>query len=427
MARVWLIRCGLALTVLLASQPAAAAESLPNPYDAFRLTEMAPDNQLPLLGDRFRIDDHVDEITMVFFRDHGTDPVVLILPDGSKWYSSRHPQDVQWESGAGFDQVRIESPMRGPWQVSGALRPESRLMVISDLKFHAEPLPERIFRGETISVEGRFTEADEPIEQRDFRSAIRMELHLVSTNDESHNNFGINPRHLGDFLDDGRGHDVRARDGIFTGEIWFNAPSGPYLPSYQAITPLYQRTYEQSPVMLAELPVELEVRVSATEEVPHVLDIHVDEEQLRVDDLVLRGDVEYPNGEIQRIDIRTAMGDRLRERIPNYVNGNFAIDLTLFATTTDGREIEATVATYDFMARQPEPAGPTEEELAAIRAQQREAEIAGQVAAERERLRKQRVMLGLIVGVNLVLVVGWIGVMLFRRRGQGKNSGKAKK
>lgn len=424
MARVWLVRYTFLLVALAAGTAPVSAEPLPNPYDAFRMTEMAPDNQLPLLGDRFRIDNHVDEITMVFFRDFGTDPVVLILPDGRKWYSARHPDNVQWETGAGFDQVRIESPMRGPWQVSGALRPESRLMVISDLAFHAEPLPESIYRGETLRIRGEFTEAGQPIEQRDFQNAIDMQMYMVSTNDERYQNFGLNPRQVGQFKDDGRGQDGAARDGVFTGEIWFNVPTGPYLPSYHAITPLHQRTFEQSPIMVEPLPVSMDVRVSEIEGIAHVLTLEVDGEQLRADDLIIRGSVEYPNGEIQLIDISTAQGDLLRERIPNYVNGNFTVDLTLFATTLAGREIRASIPTYAFMARQPEPPGPTDEELAAIRAEQREAEIAAQVAAERERLAQQRTMLWVIVGVNAVLVLAWLGWMLWRRNAK-KNQKKA--
>ena len=50
------------------------------------LTELGNDyyNGIKLLQNRFRIDYKVDEITMIFFREFGSTPVVLIEPDGSK-------------------------------------------------------------------------------------------------------------------------------------------------------------------------------------------------------------------------------------------------------------------------------------------------------------------------------------------------------
>lgn len=393
-----------------------AVDNLPNPYQAFSLADSTPENQLPLLGDRFRIDDHIDEIVMVFFRHTHSKPIVLVLPDGSKWYSARHPESVQWESGPGFDQVRIKSPMRGPWQVSGDLRPESRLMVISDLHFNADPLPDLIFQGEHLRVQGRFTEAGEPIEQQDFRNAIEMTMHLVSTNDENYDNFGLNPRHVGDFLDDGRGLDARARDGEFTGEISFAVPTGPYLPSYRAKTPLYQRTFEQSPIMVEALPVAIEVDVATQEGQAHALHIEVDGSRLKLNDVIIRGQVEYPNGEVQLIDLNTAQGDVLQEIIPNYVIGIFKVDLRLYATLqADDREMVAQIPTYEFMARQPEPAGPTEEELAAERSREREARVQQQLDEEKAELRQQRTMFTVILVVNILLVALWAGFLMVRR------------
>lgn len=380
-----------------------------DPYRAFSLLDLADENQLPLLGDRFRIDDHIDHITLLFFRQIGTAPIVLILPDGSKWYSSRYPDNVEWETGPGFDQVRISEPMRGPWQVSGAILPDSRLMVLSDLRFEAEQLPRQVFQGETLRIRGSFTEAGQPIDQREFRQAIEMDFYVFSTNDPNAENFGLNPRKLGEFLDDGRGLDARAGDGEFTGDVQFNLPPGMYIPSYRARTPLYQRTYEQQPLQVLALPVQMNVEVSSVQDEPHRLSLSVDGRVVRADDIIIRGQVDYPNGEIQRIQIHTAQGDSLYERIPNYTTGNFRINLRLYATTLDGRELEADLETYEFMGRQPEPAPPSAQELAAQRAKEREADAERKMQAERENMQQERFLLGSVVGVNLFLIFAWLG------------------
>lgn len=394
----------------------ANPETLPNPYEAFSLVDMPAQSQLPLLGDRFRIDDEIESITLVMFRAAGSEPLVLIRPDGTKLYSARHPDHVEWRSGNDYDQVRIEEPMRGPWQVSGSLLPQSRLMVISDLQFHAEELPDTIFEGEELPVQGTFTEAGEPIEQRDFGNIMQVEMRVVSTNDPEQANFGVTPRTLGEFADNGRDLDARAGDGVFTGAVTFNVPTGEYIPSYRAETPLYRRTFEQAPIMIRKLPATIAVEQGAEEGESHQLNIEVDEEQIRPDDIVVRGQVEYPNGEIQLIEIQTAQGDSLHEPIPNYVYGNFVVTLELFATTLDGREFSADFAELEFLARQPAPAGPSEEELAAARAEERRLEQQAKLEAEKAQLREQRVMLAAVVGGNIVLVAGWLGYLLWRRK-----------
>ncbi len=45
-------------------------------------------NEIPLLDNRFRIDHKVDKITLLFFRKRGAPAVVLVRPDGSKYYAT---------------------------------------------------------------------------------------------------------------------------------------------------------------------------------------------------------------------------------------------------------------------------------------------------------------------------------------------------
>lgn len=452
-----LIGCLLAVSVAGANTDTGAningntgANTLPNPYDAFRLMDETPAHQIPLLGDRFRIDDHIDEITMVFFREPNSRPVVLILPDGSKWYSSRHPEQVQWETGSDFDQVRIKTPMRGPWQVSGELRAESRLLVISDLQLNAEPLPQRVFQGERLPISGSFTEAGHPIEQRDFRNAIELTLYLVSTNQQQYENFGLNPRQVGRFKDDGRGMDARARDGVFTGSIDFNVPTGAYLPSYRAVTPLYQRSFEQTPIQVTELPIEVEVELGSGEASTHQVRFIADEYYLNPDDIIIRGEIVFPNGERQLIDRSSARGEPLLESITSSSYGIFTVRTTLYATTQhDGREIVAQMRDVDFTVRPPpakpapvpeetEPPGEQTEGQAEVRAEVRaERKVDGQLdrqadSAARESAAQESVaqsawelgsvqlpshwIIAAIVATNLLLVMIWFIIMWRRRR-----------
>lgn len=75
----------------------------------------------------------VDELTLFVQRDYGSAPVIIVLPDGSKWYVSRHPESVQWVDGLSGDIITIKSPMPGPWQLLGKVAKGSKIDKVSKL------------------------------------------------------------------------------------------------------------------------------------------------------------------------------------------------------------------------------------------------------------------------------------------------------
>jgi hypothetical protein len=73
-------------------------------------------NGIELLQNRFRIDFKVDEITMIFFREFGSAPIVLVRPDGSKIFqSSSDGENIFWFDSSTYDMISIKNPMPGPW------------------------------------------------------------------------------------------------------------------------------------------------------------------------------------------------------------------------------------------------------------------------------------------------------------------------
>ncbi|MFC7001806.1 hypothetical protein ACFQMB_10035 [Pseudobowmanella zhangzhouensis] len=108
------------------------------------ITELGDDyqNSIPILQNRFRIDFKVEEVTMVFFREFGSAPVVLVKPDGSKLFQSRkNPEVVQWTYSSTWDVIKIRKPVPGPWQAMGQILPGSRIMILSEVALNVAPLP----------------------------------------------------------------------------------------------------------------------------------------------------------------------------------------------------------------------------------------------------------------------------------------------
>jgi uncharacterized protein (TIGR03503 family) len=117
--------------------------------------EVIPYSQASELKNRFRIDHMVDDVVLLIQRRYGSSPVVLVLPDGSKWYASRHPEDVKWMDGITGDMIHIKHPMAGPWQLLGNVVEGSTIKMVSKLGIGVDPIPQPLFQGERLKVTTR--------------------------------------------------------------------------------------------------------------------------------------------------------------------------------------------------------------------------------------------------------------------------------
>lgn len=377
---------------------------------AMSLIEGDITNKLPIKGQSFRIDENVDEITLLFFREPGSKPLVLIKPDGSKWYDARYPADkVTWYTDPNFDIIRIKEPQPGPWQAAGRIDEKNKALVISDIRFEAQPLPNPLFQYEELKVEGKLYNGDEVVETARFRQTVLLDVLFISTNNPDFDNFGANPVRVAQFEDNGRGHDERAGDGVFTGFFNLDVEPGEWLATYEMTTPLYQRVFEFGPVEVEPLPVEFNVIQSEAVDENHQLSIQADENWIDPQSVVINGETSFPNGEVRKFTVSQIETFPHNVEIANLAFGKHLVDLDIFATSVNGREFEARIDDFSFIAKEPPPPEPT----AAERAQQQQIELERQreqARQEREAKQKQAMNnLMIIVVVNIVL----IGLALF--------------
>ncbi|AWL11853.1 hypothetical protein HMF8227_01375 [Saliniradius amylolyticus] len=317
-------------------------------------------NSIELLNNRFRIDYKVDEVTMVFFREYGSAPVVLVRPDGSKIFASDEDVEMAGEPGAdkirwfddvNYDLIRIKEPMPGPWQAIGAIKPNSRIMVISDLKLEVEPFPETLFKGEVLKVIATLSNDGEPIDEVGFRDVVELEVELVSTNDAEYDNFGAGTVTLATFKDDGRGMDERPADGLFTGQFNLRINSGKWTPVYRVKSELFNREHRGEPVHLLPNPFELSVELDKGDGRHHLF-IDATHPKIDMESVLIDGKVRYPNGDVQNFSL-TETGPGPREfEIFNYEYGMFRAKVTAFGNTTSGRDFIMDVPEFSFLAEE---------------------------------------------------------------------------
>ncbi|WP_114324716.1 TIGR03503 family protein [Candidatus Colwellia aromaticivorans] len=307
-------------------------------------------NQIPYFDNRFRIDAKLDEITLLFYRNRGSRPIILVRPDGSKLrVDNVDKSKVQWHDDSTFDLIRIEKPMPGPWQAIGDIMPESQIMVMSDVKIEVEPLPEVVLSGETIKVVGKLYNGDEPINTPHFRNVVKLDVHFYSTNNTDYENFGASALKLTSFRDDGHNLDEYAADGLFTGEFRLDFAAGEWQPVFLIKLPMASRELRQKPLVLHKSPITIAVETSENENNPHSMTLSINPTYVDPNSLVFQGKITFPDKQIEPFSIMDdQQGDTRIKDIENTESGIYRINVSAFGKTTSGREFRLTVPEFSF-------------------------------------------------------------------------------
>ena len=120
-------------------------------------------------------------------------------------------------------------------------------------------MPEPLYQNEELKVEGRLYNGEDIVETARFRQTVTLDVLFISTNNADFDNFGATPVRVAQFLDNGRGHDERVGDGVFTGFFNLDVEPGEWMATYEMTTPLYERVFEFGPLVVKPLPVDFEV------------------------------------------------------------------------------------------------------------------------------------------------------------------------
>ena len=208
----------------------------------------AEESSMSLLDNRFRVDPSIKQITFVIYRSKSSQPVVLVRPDGKKYYAWRSPDNVRWYQESSMDIVSIDNPMPGPWQAIGRVTPKNKIKLISHLELTTDQLPNRLFQGESIKFNARLTSDDQPLVLRDFLDRVKLKVTFtkyIENEDELIKEAKPIPEVIGEFADDGQGLDEVAGDGIFTVSLPITSAPGKYRVRITSGNGVFLRAQEQ--------------------------------------------------------------------------------------------------------------------------------------------------------------------------------------
>jgi len=397
-----------------------------NYYDSDNVT-----NQIPYFDNRFRIDSNIDEVKLIFYRVRGSQPIILVKPDGSKLKINSLPEDnsVEWFDDRTYDLIHIKNPLAGPWQAIGQILPGSQILVVTDVVIQVEPLPEILLAGETLKVTGRLFNGEKGLSDPLFRAVVNLDIDLFSSNNKLYDNFGAEPIKLGSFLDDGYNYDEKAGDGVYTGEFVLDFAPGEWLPIYHVKMPMMDRELHQKPIIVQKHPIKTSIKASDEEGKNHIVTFTIDPTYVDANSIILQGKIMYPDKQEVEFSLLEEKSEVRIKEFEYTEAGVHHITIDVFGKTIAGREFMLELPRFNFNAENKngmlipfidEEGNETfiPKKTAAEILAEKEALVREELALEKARLKaeeeeKQKQMYIIIAIVNGVIIIIGIGIFVF--------------
>ncbi|TOC23202.1 TIGR03503 family protein [Vibrio parahaemolyticus] len=375
----------------------------------------ASESAMSLLDNRFRVDPTIEQITFLVYREQSSQPVVLVRPDGKKYYAWGSYDNVRWYQEPSLDIISVDNPMPGPWQAVGKVTPKNNIRLISHLKLSTDVFPNRLYNGEALKFTARLTSDDKPLVLRDFLDRVNLRVtftKFVENEDELIKEARPVPMIIGEFSDDGRGLDEKAGDGVFTVQLPIEVEPGKYRARITSGNGVFLRAQEQV-ILVYPNPVSRTFIQSRSPEKPHQLVVSGEQGMIAPGSIAVNveqnapdGFITYSQGQVSQDGMKTTLN---LDNDPEL--GKYSWSGEIFATDF------ATQRALVFPIQEQTFSVVDEVDLEAARiakeaelAEQRRIEMEKRIIAEREAERK-RSMIIIAVGnvvMLLIAIVAWI-------------------
>ncbi|EKM26034.1 ferredoxin-dependent glutamate synthase [Vibrio harveyi] len=366
---------------------------------------------MSLLDNRFRVDPTIEQITFLVYREQSSQPVVLVRPDGKKYYAWGTYDNVRWYQEPSLDIISIDNPMPGPWQAVGKVTPKNNIRLISHLKLSTDVFPNRLYHSEALKFTARLTSDDQPLVLRDFLDRVNLRVtftKFVENEDELIKEARPVPMVIGEFADDGRGLDEKAGDGVFTVQLPIDVEPGKYRARITSGNGVFLRAQEQI-VLVYPSPITRTFIQSRHADQPHQLVVSGEQGMITPGSIAVNIEQEAPDGFISYSQGQvSADGTKTTLKMDNDPElGKYSWHGEVFATDL------ATKRSLVFPIKEQSFSVVEEVDLEAARvakeaelAEQRRIEMEKRIIAEREAERKRSmIIIGIGNVIALILVV----------------------
>lgn len=231
----------------------------------------ATESSMTLLDNRFRVDPSIEQITFVIYRSKSSQPVVLVRPDGKKYYAWRSADNVRWYQESSMDIISVDKPMPGPWQAVGKVSPKNNIKLLSHLTLTTDVFPNKVYQTENLKFTARLTSDGKPLVLRDFLDRVKLKVtftKFVENEDTLVKEARPIPIVMGEFADDGQDLDELPGDGVFTVNLPIQIEPGKYRVRITSGNGVFLRAQEQE-VLVYPSPISTTFIQSRNEDKPH--------------------------------------------------------------------------------------------------------------------------------------------------------------
>ncbi|ARC92928.1 TIGR03503 family protein [Vibrio coralliilyticus] len=383
----------------------------------------AEESSMSLLDNRFRVDPTIKQITFVIYRAERSRPVVLVRPDGKKYYAWRSPDNVRWYQESSMDIISIDNPMPGPWQAIGKITPKNKIILISHLELSTDTMPTRLFQNEEIKFTARLTADGKPLVLRDFLERVKLMVTFtkyVENEEELIKEARPIPYTIGEFADDGRGLDEVAGDGVFTVSLNISPEPGKYRVRITSGNGVFLRAQEQE-VLIYPTPIETTFIQSREEGKDHQVVFSGEQGMIQPGSLAAQIEHKSPdNSEISAAESASEESGKVVLTIPyNGEIGNYSWMGQVFATEMgSGRPLAFPIKEHTYSVLE-------EIDFAETRRLQEEERMMQQKLMEEMRLiqmrEEKRTRTFIMIGVgNVVMIILGLAVWFVMRKLRAK-------
>jgi len=137
-------------------------------------------NSIPLIANKFTIDETVRQFTAVVFRKKGFGSTQLDDPEGLDFGRSSQRAGVSWHREKKYDIVTVTNPMEGIWRLIAPDDPDNEIFITTNLQMAVEDMPAEIFTGSNARIKMLMTDKGQLIRNSNVLSVIEATVEITN-------------------------------------------------------------------------------------------------------------------------------------------------------------------------------------------------------------------------------------------------------
>jgi hypothetical protein len=142
-------------------------------------------NAIPLEGDTFFIDRHVQEAILLITKKPGTS-TALFGPAGEKHTQWKFGKNLQWYGSKIFDLISIKNPARGKWNVKLSTKVGNRIFVVTNLSLDSSLDKNFVTQGDQIQTDAWLERDREKLTEKEFLAQVSFTAEVVGPDGKLH-------------------------------------------------------------------------------------------------------------------------------------------------------------------------------------------------------------------------------------------------